>query len=264
MKNVIVITGASSGIGKEFAVQLDKTEKADEIWVLARRLDRLEKLRGELKTKVVPVAADLSTAEGIAVYAEKLAAEKPNVTILANCSGFGKFGHIEKIPLEQELNMIDLNCKAPVAMIDRTLPYMERGGRIVNVASCAGFQPIPYINVYAASKSFLLSYSRALARELAYRGISVLAVCPFWTKTEFFDRAIEPSEKTVVVKYDVLYRPEDVVRQALKDMRKGKDISVYGKINRMQKFATKVLPHSLVMKIWMKKEKLDGTPEMRK
>ena len=86
MKNVIVITGASSGIGKEFAVQLDKTEEADEIWVLARRLDRLEKLRGELKTKVVPVAADLSTAEGIAVYAEKLATEKPNVTTLANYS----------------------------------------------------------------------------------------------------------------------------------------------------------------------------------
>lgn len=263
MKKIIVITGASSGIGREFARQIDTRTKADEIWVIARRRDRLEELGRELSTPVVPLSVDLSSDDEIERYGERLAAEKPEVLLLANCSGFGKFGHVEKIPLGTERNMIDLNCKAPLAMIDFTLPYMGKGSRIVNVVSDSAFQPVPYINVYAATKAFLLSYSRALARELKYRGISVLAVCPFWTKTEFFDRAINPDEKPVVIRYDVIYRAEDVVRKAIRDMEKGKDVSVYGKINNFQRIAAKLLPHSLVMKIWMQKEKLDGTPDMR-
>ena len=150
MKNIIVVTGASSGMGKDFVKQIETKEKVDEIWVLARREDRLIELSHEVNTKIVPIAIDLSDMEQIKIYNEKLEKECPNVVLLANCSGFGKFEHYENIPLETELNMIDLNCKAVVAMTNYTLPYMSKGAKIINIASCSAFQPIPYINIYAS------------------------------------------------------------------------------------------------------------------
>ena len=160
--------------------------------------------------------------------------------------------------------MIDLNIKAPVTLIDYSLPYMQKGAKIMNIASCAGFQPIPYINDYAATKSFLLSYSRALNRELKYKKIHVLAVTPFWSNTEFFDRAIAKDQKEVVIKYSVMYSAEEVMRQAVKDLYRRKDVSIYGGQNRFQRFLTKILPHSLVMSVWCRQQKLDGTPGIRK
>ena len=158
MKKIIVVTGASSGMGKDFVTQIEKKEKVDEIWVLARRKERLEDLAKELSTPIVPIAIDLSDMEQIKIYNQKLQEEKPEVVLLANCSGFGKFDHYENIDLETNLNMVDLNCKAVIAMTNYTLPYMGRGARIVNFASCSAFQPIPYINIYASTKAFLLHY----------------------------------------------------------------------------------------------------------
>lgn len=263
MKNVIVVTGASSGMGKEFVLQIDKREKVDEIWVIARRKQRLEELSGLVSAKIVPLEIDLSVAENINIYREKLAEEKPNIKILANCSGFGKFGHYETLSTEEQVNMVDLNCKAVMYVTDYSLPYMSEGAKIMNIASCAAFQPIPYINVYAASKAFLLSYGRALNQELKYRGIHVLSVCPYWTKTEFFNRAVNKQENHVVIKYDVMYDATKVMAKAIKDLYSKKDVSVYGGLNNAQRFLVKLLPHKLVMKIWMKKQKLNGTKEMR-
>lgn len=264
MKNIIVVTGASSGMGKAFVKQIEQKEKVDEIWVLARREDRLIELQKDVQTKIVPIAIDLSDMEQIKVYKQKLEEECPNVVILANCSGFGKFDHFENIPLETELNMIDLNVKAVVAMTNYTIPYMSKGGKIINIASCSAFQPIPYINIYASTKAFLLHFSRALNVELKYKGISVTAVCPFWTKTEFFDRAVNKDKKDVVIKYSVIYDSQKVVEKAIKDAYKGKDVSVYGGKNNLQRLLVKSLPHKLVMKIWCNQQKFDGTPDIRK
>lgn len=265
MKRIIVVTGASSGMGKEFLVQiLEKEKNIDEIWAIARREERLVELKKEVSDKIVPVKLDLSKESDLLKYKEKLEKEKPNVVILANCAGFGVFEHSENIATDVKLNMIDLNVKAPVAMIDYSLPYMKKGSKIMNIASCAGFQPIPYINDYAATKSFLLSYSRALNRELAYRGIHVLAVTPYWTKTEFFDRAVDDKKKKVVINYNAMYDPAEVMKLAIKDLYKNKDVSIYGFVNRGQRVLTKILPHSLVMKVWENQQKLDGTPEIRK
>ena len=263
MKNIIVVTGASSGMGKDFVKQIGQKEKVDEIWVLARREDRLIELSKEVQTKVVPIAIDLSDMEQIKAYNEKLEKECPNVVLLANCSGFGKFEHYENIPLETELNMIDLNCKAVVAMTNYTLPYMSKGAKIINIASCSAFQPIPYINIYASTKAFLLHFSRALNVELKYKGISVTAVCPFWTKTEFFERAVNHDKKDVVIKYSVIYDSKKVVAKAIKDAYKRKDLSVYGGKNNLQRLLVKMLPHKLVMKIWCNQQKFDGTPDIR-
>ena len=159
-------------------------------------------------------------------------------------------------PVEENLNMIDLNCEAIVALCQHTIPYMQKGAKIINIASVAAFQPIPYINVYGATKAFVLNYSRALNRELKKNGITVTAVCPFWTKTEFFNRSIDKDKDAVVKKYVAMYMPEQIVQRAWKDMKKGKDVSMYGFTARTQTLLAKILPHSFVMSYWMNQQKL--------
>ena len=265
MKKVIVVSGASSGMGKEFILQiLEKEKDIDEVWAIARRDDRLIELKEKISDKIVPIKLDLTKEDDLLKYKQKVDKEKPNIIILGNCAGFGVFDHSENVDTNIKLNMIDLNVKAPVAMIDYSLPYMKEESKIMNIASCAGFQPIPYINDYASTKSFLLSYSRALNKELKYKNIHVLAVTPYWTKTEFFDRAIDDKKKKVVINYNAMYDPKDVMKLAIKDLyNPKKDISCFGFVNRFQKMLTKILPHSLVMKVWMNQQKLDGTPKIR-
>lgn len=263
MKNIIVITGASNGLGREFLNQMLKKEKEiDEVWTLDFDAEGLKKLESEVP-KAVGIHADLTKQDDILKFKNKLDEEKPNIKVLINCAGFGIFDHSENIELSTKLNMIDLNVKAYVSMIDYSLPYMSKGSKILNVASCAGFQPIPYINCYASTKAFVLSYSRALNQELKYRKIHVLAVTPFWTKTKFFDRAVMKDKKEVVIKYAVMYESSDVVKKAIKDLYGHKDVSVYGGLNKFQRILTKLLPHKLIMKIWMNQQKYNGTPSIR-
>lgn len=249
---IAVITGASSGMGREFVRQLEAAEKFDEIWVIARRKERLLSLGEEIKTPLRAIALDLSMSESFNEYKVLLEAEKPEVSVLVNGSGFGKFGAFEDIPLDTQLEMIDLNEKALVAMTYLTLPYMKEGGKIYQIGSLSSFQPVPYIGVYGATKSFVLSFSRALGRELKGRGIRVLAVCPGWVRTEFFDRAVTDDTITYYNRY---YDADQVVRRALRDMKKGKDVSVCGFPIRAQVLLVKLLPHRLVMAIWCKQQK---------
>jgi short-subunit dehydrogenase len=109
------------------------------------------------------------------------------------------------------------------------------------------------VNVYAATKSFVLSFSRALGAELKPRGIHVLAVCPMWVQTEFFDHAVV--DETAVVYYNKMWQPEQVVTQALKDLKKGRDVSVLGAYPKLQVLLTKLIPHKLVMRVWLKQQK---------
>ena len=184
-------------------------------------------------------------------------AETPvEVGLLMNCSGYGKFSAVLDTPLAVNLNMTDLNCQAVVAMCQITAPYMPRGSQIINIASVAAFQPIPYIDIYGATKAFVLSFSRALNRELKSRGIGVMAVCPFWTKTAFFDRAIKSDETPIVKKYAAMYDPDDIVARTWRDAKRGKDVCKYGFVARVQAGLTKLLPHSVVMDVWMKQQDL--------
>ena len=129
------------------------------------------------------------------------------------------------------------------------------------MGSLSAFQPVPYINVYAASKAFVLSFSQGLSAELAPKGIDVMAVCPFWVKTEFFDHALVTG-KDAVTYYNKIYEPADVMATALKDLyRSKKDVSIHGARVRAQVRLTKLLPHSTVMNIWMKQQKHDKQPE---
>ena len=239
-------------MGQEFAKRVEASEAFDEIWVIARRRERLEALADSISTKTRCMALDLTQKECLDEYAALLESEKPDVAVLVNGSGYGKFGAFCDMPLDEQLGMIDLNDKALVAMTYLTLPYMKEGGRIYQIDSLSSFQPVPYIGVYGATNAFVLSFSRALGVELKKRGIRVLAVCPGWVKTEFFDRAV--SDDTITY-YNHFYTAEQVVARAMKDMKRGRDVSICGFRIRAQVFFTKLLPHRLVMKIWCKQQK---------
>lgn len=261
MKRIAIITGASSGMGRELVLQLPKWEQFEEVWVIARRTDRLEELKKLCPLPVRPISLDLTCSDALTHYGDLLEAVKPSVGLLANISGFGKFGRYDQIPLEDSMKMIDLNCKAVVAMTELTLPYMKRGARILNLDSLSAFQPVPYLNVYASTKAFILSYSRSLNQELRPRGIRVMSVNPGWVKTEFFDHALQTSDDAVTY-YNKIYEPSDVMETALRDLYKTKkDVSIHGFSVRWQVRMVKLLPHSLVMKIWLKQQKHDKLPE---
>ena len=251
---IAVITGASSGMGREFVYQLDALEKFDEIWVIARRRERLEALASETRANIRPIAVDLTKEEGIEQYKRMLNVIKPHVAVLVNASGFGKFGAFTSLSLEDQQNMIDLNVKAYVALTHITLPYMGKTSRIYNLDSLSAFMPLPYMSIYAATKAFVLSYSRSLNYELKKRGIKVLAVCPGWVKTEFMDRVKTDDS---IQYYFRLYTPEAVVSKAISDMSKGHDVSVCGLATQAIVALSKVFPASLSMKFWCKQQKKD-------
>ena len=154
---IAIITGASSGMGKEFAIRLSQDKNVEEVWVIARREDRLKALQEVISKPVKAISLDLTDTASFETYKDILAKENPDVRFLANCSGFGKFGKHYNVPLDQSLNMIDLNVKAMIAMTELTLPYMKEGASIVQLCSLSSFQPVPYITVYGASKAFALS-----------------------------------------------------------------------------------------------------------
>lgn len=250
--NIAVITGASSGMGRAFAIALDEREAFDEIWLIARRKERLEELSRMLRAKTRILPLDLCCSESAETYRRLLDEVRPNISVLLNGSGFGLFLPFEQAPLSDYFRMIDLNTKAMVGMTYHSLPYMSKGSRILNIASFAGFEPVPYINVYAATKAFALQHTRALNGELRHRGIRAMAICPFWTKTEFFDRAV--SDETVTY-YSRFLTSEQVVERAFRDLKRGKDVSIAGRRNRLENLLIKLLPHTLVMRIWCKQQK---------
>ena len=253
--NIAIVTGASSGMGKEFVKQLSGYVKVDEVWVIARREQALKDLQALCPYPIRPLAFDLGKEESFVSISALLEKEQPDVKLLVNAAGFGKFGRFEKIPLADELGMIDLNCKALVAMTRIVLPYMHSGSHILQLDSLSAFQPVPFITTYGATKSFVLSYSRAMNAELKGTGIRMMAMNPGWVKTEFFGRAME-TDNADVQYFNHLYEADAVVATGLKHLYKTKkDVSVHGLPIRNQVRLVKFLPHSIVMKVWMNQQK---------
>ena len=251
--NIAIVTGASSGMGREFVLQLSDYVHVDEIWVIARREEALKALKTAVPVRPVPM--DLCDRASFDTFAELLRSEKPDVKLLVNAAGFGKFGAYHKISMEEELRMIDLNCKALVAMTRLVLPYMASGSHILQLDSLSAFQPVPYITTYGATKSFVLSYSRAMNRELKGTGIRMMAMNPGWVKTEFFNHALQTNSGEVQY-YNHLWEAKDVVATGLRDLYKTrKDYSVHGFSVRMQVRLVKLLPHNIVMNTWCNQQK---------
>ncbi len=226
---IAIITGASSGLGAEYVSLIDAKNYVDEIWVIARRGKRLEELQEKCKTPVRPLCLDLTSSKSMEklqnlleetaknpnvknVNAEDSGDKNPNsphkkqtqndptlqIALLINAAGFGKFGDTSTLSQSEINSMIALNCTALVEVTRICLPYMSRGSRILQFASSAAFQPLQGLSIYAASKSFVLSFTRSLRRECKGRGIYISAVCPIWVKTEFIKVARECKDGTSV------------------------------------------------------------------
>ena len=253
---IAIVTGASSGMGREFVRQLSAYVQVDEIWAIARRQDALETLKAEAPVPVRPVVLDLLEKENFDKIRILLETEQPDIRLLVNAAGFGKFGAYHKTSIEEDCRMIDLNCKALLVMTRLCIPYMQPGSHILELDSLSAFQPVPYITTYGATKAFVLSYSRAMNRELKEKSIRVMAMNPGWVKTEFFRHAFQSNSDSEVQYFDRLYEAADVVKTGLHDLyRTKKDCSIHGFPVKMQVFLVKLVPHRFVMDIWMNQQK---------
>jgi short-subunit dehydrogenase len=245
---IAVVTGASSGIGREFARQISQRYgKMDELWIIARRKERLSELEKELRLDVRIFAMDLTNPEDMKQFKEHLEEVKPDIKLLVNCAGYGKVGSFEELDLEEQCGIIDINCKALTMFTGVCLPYISTHSRIINVAIAAAFCPQPRFNVYAASKSYVLSFSRALNCELKDRKITVTAVCPGPVDTEFFDIAGDNNNE---FKKKMRVPVDKVVDKAIRDAALGNELSVYGTMMKTAELGSKIVPHKLLMKIF--------------
>ncbi|MGL5435417.1 MAG: SDR family NAD(P)-dependent oxidoreductase [Lachnospiraceae bacterium] len=246
---IALVTGASSGMGREAVIQIaDRFGGLDEIWAIARRRDRLEQLEQELPVPLRILPLDLATDDALLVLAAELDDKQPDVKILVNSAGYGKIGKAGTLPLADVTGMVRLNCEALCALTHLVLPYMSVNSRIIQLASSAAFLPQPGFAIYAATKAFVLSYSRALHMELLPRNIAVTAVCPGPVKTEFFDIA-ETTGRIPLYKKLTMANPKKVVSLALRESMMGKTVSVYGFWIKAYQLLSKVVPHDLLLKI---------------
>ena len=248
MKRIAIITGASSGMGSEFTKELFmnsenyKFGKFDEIWILARRSDRLKNLKYDLEKaaenncskeypEITAIEIDLSGTKGVTAFNAILKTTKKveskngsfEIGLLVNNAGFGTYGEFTETPLDKELEMIDTNCSTLTGLCGLAIPFMNEKSTIINVASLAAFLPLGNFAVYAATKSYVLSFSVALAAELKDKGIHVLAMCPGSVSTEFANVASNGARKEVLHGYPA----DKTVKHALKCASNKKHIALW-------------------------------------
>lgn len=253
--NVIIITGASSGMGREFALQLDRGLRSiDEFWLVSRRAERMKELAKSLHHRVKILPLDLGEQADIRLFCEVLEEEKPAVRMLINCAGYGLIGDFSDLSLREQAGEVDVNCRALMEITHACLPYMKEKSRIIQMASSAAFLPQPGFSVYAATKAFVLSFSRALREELKSRRIYVTAVCPGPVSTEFFEVAERYGSVLGIKKY-VMAQPERVVRAALAASCKNRPMSVYGAAINAFWIMTRLLPQDPVLHLTYRMKK---------
>lgn len=232
--NIAIITGASSGIGREFAVQLVKIlVKTDEIWLLARRKDALEEVSQLLqsskrmpKIQVIPI--DIADEKQLTGFAEMLMIKNARISVLINCAGIGTYGSFEKLSRDEVTETVRVNVLGLTQLTKFCLPYMRKGSKIIQAASGSAFLPQPDFAVYAASKAYVYSFGRALGKELKKEGISVTVICPGPVDTPFLAHAYGRYGQMNLLKKLTMVKPEKVVHKALKDSKQKKEISIYG------------------------------------
>jgi short-subunit dehydrogenase len=241
-----VVTGASSGIGRAFALELAR--RGHPILLVARRRDELQRVAAEITAgggRAEPLVADLASAGGVEAVA-RAAEALDDVGVLVNNAGAGSYGPFLEQPVGRDAAQVALNIDAVVALTRRILPRMVARGRgqIINVASVLAFMPTPYFATYAATKAFVLSFSEALAHELRGTGVRVLAVSPGIVKTEFSGVAGFPEQESALPKLT----PEAVVRATLRAAKSGRVVRVVGSARLLAVLAA-ITPRPLMRRI---------------
>ena len=237
MKQIAIITGASSGIGEEFTRQVCAKYDYDEIWIIARRAEKLEALAAELNKAananlVHPVAMDICGKTGVQALKAYIAEEDKKLSqtgsgleigLLINNAGFGTYGPFAETSVNRQMDMIELNCTSVTGICGIALPYLKSGSVVINTASLAAFLPLGNFAVYGATKAYVLNFSIALAAELHDKGIKVCALCPGSVSTEFANVASNGARKEVKGGFP----PQKVVAQCLRRAFKDKRLSLY-------------------------------------
>lgn len=253
MKDYALITGASKGIGKCFSLELAK--KGYNLVLVARSASLLEELALQIKRDysigVETLALDLSDQESPQKVFTFCESKNLSVSILINNAGFGLFGTFESIPLEETVNMLELNILTLVSLSHLFIPTLKNQEKsyILNIASTAAYQSVPLLNAYSASKAFVLSFSRALAYELRKSTIKVCCLCPGSTKTDFMDRAGMENPKILATAEKLGMTPETVASMGLKAMFNGNPEFIAGFGNWITAFANRLLPKIVVERI---------------
>lgn len=251
MKNIAIITGASGGLGKEFISRL--ISEVDELWAVGRNVSKLEALKvenGSQGEKIKPLQMDLSDIKSYDILSSKLKAEGGTdgieISWLINNAGAGRFGASKDFSIEELNTSIMCHCTAIASICNICIPYMKAGDHLINVASQSAFSPLPYINLYAATKAFVFSYTRALSVELRKSGIIVTAVCPGWIKTPLLPDVLNNRK----VHYPLITTTDKVAAKALKDARRGKTLSIYKFSVRYICWLQRITSTRFSMKIW--------------
>jgi short-chain dehydrogenase of various substrate specificities len=247
---ISIITGASSGMGREFARQIDSLKESDEIWIVARREERLNALKEELFAVCRVFPLDLTKAEDIDALISALSLSGGEVNYLVNAAGFGKFGDWSEVDRQDVNGMIDLNDKALVNITAAVIPYMKRGAHIIEMCSISAYLPLENFSVYAASKAFALSYSYALRAELKSKGITVTAICPGWVETEFAACAHNGEGVNGPKALKPMAPADKVVAKAIRAANANRAVSIYGLTWKCMHVFSKLLPKRLVMFLW--------------
>lgn len=254
---IAIITGASAGLGEKLLFETDKRFALDEIWIIARRRERLEALAEKCtgKARIVPIALDLVEPSSYETLSAMLAEKKPEIFALFNNAGFGKLGNMMDMTYPDQAGMVDLNCRALTAITTICLPYMKkRTGKekvssfILNTCSIASFAPNPRMTVYCSTKAYVLSFTKSLRFELRGTGINACAVCPGPMATEFLDLAgISGRSKT----FETLpyCDPDKVASGAVKAAIAGRNVYTPRAFFKFYRFLAKLLPHNIVMKM---------------
>lgn len=241
---IAIVTGATGDIGEEFVKSL--LSETDQVWAVGRSENKLTSLKEKYGDKIVPVRVDLSDRDDIFSFCRKIESGKPEIKYLVNNAGVAKMKPVSDFTLEEISDMLDINDKAATLICRACIPYMVKGSYILNVASASAFQPNPYIALYSASKAYLLSFTRSLNVE--NENITCTAVCPGWVDTKMLPKQRDGND----IRYPGMTPASKVVDVALKDCHKGKDVSVCSFYFRYMRFLSKVTPHSIAMKMWVK------------
>ncbi len=244
--NVAVILGGTGGICRYIAALIAEEKETDEVWVLTRSAERARSIfPSDSKIKIIETDFD----EPDVLLSKALLDGEHNVKWLVNGIGVGLIADAADTPSSDAENMIRANCLIMTKVTPAIIPFMQRGAHIMNLASAASFCPQPHFSVYAASKAYALSYSRALGAELKNRGITVTAVCPGPVNTDFIGRA-ERDRKISQKKKRAMAHPKAVASHAYKYAKRGKPLCVYSLKMKLSALACKLLPTGLVMKFF--------------